>query len=175
MTSSTLAGTALIAVAVLAAGCSSGGTGYGGGGSSTPASQAAGSAAGPTRVALRSTPLGSVLTDGAGRTLYMYSPDRPGTSACSGQCLVVWPALAGRPSAGAGASASLLGTITRSDGSTQATYAGHPLYRYAGDTAPGDVAGEGIQGIWWVLDAHGAPVRQATGSSSSPAGGVRGY
>ena len=72
---------------------------------------------------------------------------------------------------------SLIGTIERSDGSTQATYAGHPLYYYAEDDEPGDVAGQGVNDVWWVLDASGEPVETLPDQPDEPTqdGGNSGY
>ena len=118
------------------------------------------------------TSLGDVLTDGDGKTLYMFDKDTQGTSVCEGDCLVAWPALEGEPDAGDGAQADLIGTIERSDGTTQATYAGHPLYDFVQDAEPGDVNGQGVEDVWWVLDAAGAPVSDAR-HRRADGGGVR--
>jgi predicted lipoprotein with Yx(FWY)xxD motif len=72
---------------------------------------------------------------------------------CQGDCLVTWPPLArtGTPTAGTGVDAAKIGTITRSDGSSQVTYAGWPLYHFAADAAPGDVMGQGVGGVWFAV------------------------
>jgi predicted lipoprotein with Yx(FWY)xxD motif len=159
-----LAALALAAGGTLAA-CG-GNSGYGSDGSTPPPSSAT-----PT-IEVSSTSLGSVLTDGSGRTLYLFTHDSGGSSACDGGCLSVWPPLTGTPTAGSGANSSLLGTITRSDGSTQATYAGHPLYYYSGDSGAGDVNGQEIQDSWYVVNASGEEVEgQATEAPSSDSGG----
>lgn len=105
-----------------------------------------------------STGLGSVLVDANGRTLYLYTPDTGGTSTCYGQCATTWPPLTtgGAPVAGSGVDASLLGTTTRTDGSVQVTYAGHPLYYFARDSAAGQTNGEGFGGIWYAVTPAGA-------------------
>jgi predicted lipoprotein with Yx(FWY)xxD motif len=77
-------------------------------------------------IEVNSTALGDVLTDGGGLTLYLFTKDTATTSSCEGDCLAAWPALEGEPTAGDGADAGLIGTIERGDGTTQATYAGHP-------------------------------------------------
>ncbi len=93
---------------------------------------------------------GMILTDGTGRTLYFFAHDTT-TSACNGQCAALWPAFyADSLTIGAGLNASDFGTITRSDSTLQTTYKGWPLYYYSGDSAPGDVNGEGFKGIWFV-------------------------
>jgi predicted lipoprotein with Yx(FWY)xxD motif len=94
---------------------------------------------------------GSILADGNGNTLYFFSLDADGKSACTAGCLAVWPVSYNASSTiGAGLAASDFSSITRSDGSKQTTYKGWPLYIYAGDTAPGTVNGDGIQGVWFV-------------------------
>jgi predicted lipoprotein with Yx(FWY)xxD motif len=100
---------------------------------------------------------GSILVDGQGRTLYLFENDKGTTSACTGACAQVWPALtAAAPTAGTGADASLLGTAS-GQVAQQVTYAGHLLYTYSGDAAPGDVKGVGIPG-WYPVSPSGAKV-----------------
>jgi predicted lipoprotein with Yx(FWY)xxD motif len=153
---------ALVAVGALAAGCgsSSGGGGiYGGGG---PAS----TGGGPTGVATvtaSSTKLGMALVDGNGRTLYLFEKDQPNQSACSGACAAAWPVdtSSGTPKAGSGVKASLLGTIKRSDNTTQVTYNHHPLYYYSGDSGAGQQNGQGLNAFgaaWFVVAPTGAKV-----------------
>ena len=153
---------ALVAVGALAAGCgsSSGGGGiYGGGG---PAS----TGGGPTGVATvtaASTKLGMVLVDGSGRTLYLFEKDQPDQSACSGACAAAWPVdnSSGTPKAGSGVKASLLGTIKRSDNTTQVTYNHHPLYYYSGDSGAGQQNGQGLNAFgaaWFVVAPAGDKV-----------------
>lgn len=122
-------------------------------------------------VAVASTELGDVLVDGEGRTLYLFDNDSEGSSACSGDCAARWPPLIGEPSAGDGADASLLGTIERDDGTVQVTYAGHPLYRFAADSAPGDTQGQAVGDVWWVVAPDGEAVR----GDGSSAGNGYGY
>jgi predicted lipoprotein with Yx(FWY)xxD motif len=109
---------------------------------------------------LADTSLGSVLVDGKGMTLYLFTKDSPNTSACSGQCLVAWPPLVGKPTAGSGVDDSKLGSFVRTDGSTQATYNGWPLYYWKGDTKAGDVSGQNVSGVWFVLNHDGEPVKK---------------
>ena len=153
---------ALVAVGALAAGCgsSSGGGGiYGGGG---PAS----TGGGPTGVATvtaSSTKLGMVLVDGSGRTLYLFEKDQPNQSACAGACAAAWPVdtSSGTPKAGSGVKAALLGTIKRSDNTTQVTYNHHPLYYYSGDSGAGQQNGQGLNAFgaaWFVVAPTGAKV-----------------
>lgn len=112
-------------------------------------------------VATANTDLGEILVDGEGRTLYLFTNDSPGESACEGPCLDAWPILEGEATAGEGVDASLLGTIERSDGTTQATYQDWPLYYYAEDTEAGELKGQGVGEVWWVIDAEGNAVKAA--------------
>jgi len=111
-------------------------------------------------VATKTGPAGTYLTDSAGKTLYLFVNDTSSASTCTGTCLQVWPALitTGAPKAGAGVTASMLSTTTRGDGSTQVDYNNHPLYYYAGDSAAGDVNGQGSNangGLWWLVAPSG--------------------
>ena len=124
------------------------------------ASASSSSAKAATKVATANSTLGRILVDSHGRTLYLFAKDKKGKSACSGACAGYWPPLiaSGKPHAIAGAKASLLGTIRRSDGRRQVTYRHHPLYLYAGDAAKGDTNGQGLDdfgGKWWVLSPAG--------------------
>lgn len=97
--------------------------------------------------------LGTIITDDAGRTLYTFNNDTAGsgTSACEAGCDAVWPpvTIAGAATKSADITGEI-GTITRTDGSTQVTYKGLPLYRFVNDAAPGDTNGEGVGGVWFV-------------------------
>ena len=127
-------------------------------------------------VTVRTTGLGKVLADQRGRTLYLFAKDKRRMSACSGSCVSFWPPLltTGKPHAGSGLKASLLGTIRRNDGQTQVTYGGHPLYRYSLDKRPGQTKGEGLDDFgahWYAVSPGGSKVVKATGST----GGGSGY
>jgi predicted lipoprotein with Yx(FWY)xxD motif len=116
-------------------------------------------AAGDATVMTADSELGTILVDGEGRTLYVFTPDAQGPSTCEADCLAAWPALAGPAAAGEGADAALLGTATRADdGTEQVTYNGWPLYYFAQDAAAGDVNGQGVGDVWFVLDPAGEPV-----------------
>jgi predicted lipoprotein with Yx(FWY)xxD motif len=158
-----VAGVAALALAVV--GCGGGGdsgaasAGPSGGSSKAPA--AAGSSV--ASVALAHTDLGSILVDGQGRTLDLFKADKGTSSACDGACASSWPPLttADQPTAESGVSASKLGTTKRGDGTAEVTYNGHPLYTYAGDSAPGQTAGQGIDDFgaeWYVLSAAGTQI-----------------
>ena len=128
------------------------------GAEASPAASAA--AAGGPAVNLGSTSLGDILVDGKGMTLYMFTADSGGKSACAGDCLTNWPVLAGEGATpGAGLDAEDFASITRDDGSKQVTFYKMPLYYFAGDKAAGDVAGQGIGGKWYVLKADGTVVK----------------
>jgi predicted lipoprotein with Yx(FWY)xxD motif len=115
------------------------------------------------------------------RTLYMLTADGRNVSHCSGQCAANWPpakAPAGRPTLATGLSRSKLRVIKRSDGSHQLAYAGHPLYRFVGDSRPGDVNGEGINafgGLWYVLNKSGKAVKGASAQQSPAPAPTPGY
>jgi predicted lipoprotein with Yx(FWY)xxD motif len=113
-------------------------------------------------VALRTTAVGKVLVAANGRTLYLFTADKGANSVCYGQCATYWPPLiAGKPTAGAGVDASMLGTTTRKDGKLQVTYNGHPLYFFQPDKKVGDIKGQGFVhfgGAWWTISAAGAKV-----------------
>ena len=104
---------------------------------------------------------GSILTDDKGMALYIFLNDSPNTSNCSGSCASLWPPLMslGAPVAGSGVDASKLSTITRTDGSTQVTYNGWPLYYYSKDTQAGKTLGQGIKNVWYVVSPAGDAVK----------------
>lgn len=104
--------------------------------------------------------LGTILTDAEGRTLYLFEADTDGTSTCYDDCAANWPALTtdGEPQAGDGVDASLLGTTERDDGTVQVTYAGQPLYYFAGDAAAGDTNGQGVSEVWYVVAPDGSKI-----------------
>jgi predicted lipoprotein with Yx(FWY)xxD motif len=113
-----------------------------------------------------------VLTNSAGFTLYWFVPDTSTTSKCTGSCATYWPPVKGPATSGSGVTGTL-STITRPDGTTQATYNGHPLYTYAGDTAPGQANGNGKNlsgGVWHEVAVSGGAAPAAS-TSPSAAGG----
>ena len=133
-------------------------------------------------VGLRQTGLGNILVDTRGRTLYLFEKDTQGRSACYGACAAYWPPLfsSARPQAGRGVRTSLLGVARRTDGKRQVTYAGHPLYRFAGDTKAGQTTGEGLNNFgaaWDVIAASGRAIEPTASDSSGSGqtGGGYGY
>ncbi len=127
--------------------------------SSMPASAPATADAATLNLAMADSSLGSILVDGKGMTLYLFTKDAPNTSNCTGQCLAAWPPLLGKPTAGKGVDATKLGSFTRADGSTQASYNGWPLYYWQADAKPGDVTGQKVNNVWFVLDKNGVAVK----------------
>jgi predicted lipoprotein with Yx(FWY)xxD motif len=170
-----LAFAALAAAGALAAGCGSSGSGSGSSGSSGGGVYGGGGAPATTSgqssqatVAVASSKVGKILVDGSGRTLYMFEKDQPNQSACAGACVSAWPVDQSNatPKAGSGVTASMLGTIKRGDGSTQATYNKHPLYYYSGDSAAGQLNGQGLNAfgaLWYAVAPSGGAV---TGDAS---------
>jgi len=104
------------------------------------------------------TNLGTIVVDEAGRTLYMFVPDDQSESVCYDQCATTWPPFTDEASTGDGVDASLLGTSPRTDGSSQVTYNGWPLYYFAGDGAAGDTNGQGLNDVWYVISPAGEPI-----------------
>jgi predicted lipoprotein with Yx(FWY)xxD motif len=168
-----LAGTALAAAAC---GSSSGGTGTSGTTATTAAPGGTGtsgtSGTGGGSASVKSAKVGSVgtvLVDAKGFTLYHYSPDHNGVSTCTGACAQTWPPLTvasgTKPSGMSG-----LGTTKRSDGKTQITYKGEPLYTYTGDSAAGQANGQGVGGIWYVIHPGGSGTTGATTTTTAHTG-----
>jgi predicted lipoprotein with Yx(FWY)xxD motif len=119
--------------------------------------------------------VGAYLTDSRGHALYLWVADSAGTSACAGVCATTWPPLTvtGSPRAGSGLEAAKLGTVARSDGSTQITYDKHPLYLYAPDTKAGDLNGQGSTSFgaaWWLVSPNGSAITTAL-DNGPPVGG----
>jgi len=132
------------------------------------------SGSGGTVRATASRSYGTILVAANGRTLYRFTPDGRGVNRCSAvpACAKSWPALlvkaGAKPSAGAGADAALLGTIKAAHGRRQASYAGFPLYLFAGDASAGQTNGEGLDGTWFVISPAGALIRHAVTSTPAP-------
>jgi predicted lipoprotein with Yx(FWY)xxD motif len=125
----------------------------------------AGAAGRGTVVKLRSSALGSIIVDSRGITLYDFVQDKRTKSTCYGACAALWPPLLtkGKPIAGPGVRASLLGTTKRSDGKLEVTYGGHPLYYFVSDRRPGQTTGQGINQFgapWWILSATGREIHR---------------
>jgi predicted lipoprotein with Yx(FWY)xxD motif len=157
-----LAAAATAAVALTA--CSSSGT--------PSAASSGGNSQAAASVSVKTAKIGSatVLTNANGFTLYSFSPDTSASSKCNGKCATVWPPVEG-PVTAAGITGTF-GTITRADGSTQATFDGHPLYAYVGDTSPGQAKGNGLNaagGLWTEITPSVSTA--AAGPSTGSGGG----
>jgi predicted lipoprotein with Yx(FWY)xxD motif len=175
-----------VGVAMLVAACSSASSSS----TAAPAATASSAAAAPassasasggaTVITTASSSAGTFLTNGSGRAVYLWVKDTGGTSACTGACAGAWPPVTatGTVTAAGSAKASDLGTITRSDGTKQVTYDGHPLYYFEGDSGPGTASGQGSDGFgakWWLVSPSGSDVTAsvtsftASGSGAAPA------
>jgi predicted lipoprotein with Yx(FWY)xxD motif len=164
----------LAVLAALAAGCGGGGATAA---SSAPPKTASGQAA---TVGISNTGIGQILVDSQGRSLYLFKADQGTKSACTGACAGAWPPLLvkGKPTLGSGINASLVGTATRPEGTTQLTYNGHPLYLFVKDMKAGETNGQGVSAFgaaWFALNAAGNQVSAQPSSSSTSGGGRLGY
>ena len=126
---------------------------------------AGGTATGGTTVAVAKSKVGRILVDSKGITLYDFVKDKGGVSSCYGACAALWPPLTtkGKPHAGPGVRASLLGTTKRKDGKLEVTYNGHPLYYFVTDRKPGQTTGQGVNQFgapWWVLSPAGKEIHR---------------
>ncbi len=103
----------------------------------------------------------SFLADDKGMTLYLYTKDSPGTTVCYDKCATAWPPLltSGNAVAGDGVDASKFGTTTRTDGGTQVTYNGWPLYYYIKDKQAGDITGQGVGSVWYLVSPTGDAIK----------------
>ena len=170
-----LGGAGLAALALALSACASSSSSSSGSAPATTAPAAGGSSAaaatGSSTLDMTKINGTAVVTNSSGMTLYWFAPDSPTASKCSGSCATYWPPLTGTVTAGSGVTGTI-GSITRSDGTKQATYDGHPLYTYVGDKAPGQAKGNGLNisgGLWWEMTVSGA--KPATGTSAGGGGG----
>ncbi|MFF7157463.1 hypothetical protein [Streptomyces sp. NPDC008139] len=170
----------MAAVVATASGCGSSSsttslTPHSSAGATTASASASASTGSAATVKTASSPLGQILVDASGRTLYLFKADTGKTSTCNGSCTQAWPpqTTTGKPN-NSGVTASLVGTSTRSDHSTQVTYNGHPLYYFAKDTKPGETNGQGLTAfgaLWYVVSPSGNAVTTAASTSASPSTG----
>ena len=163
-------GVGVLAAVALVAACSSSTHNSSTTTGSTPA------AGGGSTVALEthSGPMGTFVTDAQGKALYMFAAETSTTSACNSTCQQTWPPLTTTATATAmsGIQASLIATVAGPNGTMQVTFAGHRLYYYASDSAPGDTKGQGFDsfgGKWWLLTPSGQPITSTSGGGSSSA------
>ena len=177
-----LAGVAVAGLLLAACGSSGGSSSSGSSSSgstsaaSTPSSAASSAPSGQAAMLkTEKTSMGTVLANAQGRTLYWFAIDTATASKCTGGCTSIWPPVAGSPQLSSGVSApGKLGTIKRAGGSLQATYNGHPLYTFSGDSATGQVKGNGINsygGVWHAVVLSGS----GAGGSSPSSGSGGGY
>jgi predicted lipoprotein with Yx(FWY)xxD motif len=176
-----------LGAAVLVAACSSAGSSSSTG-AAAPASPASGtpaaaspassgaSTSGGTVIETATSSAGTFLVTGSGRAVYLWVKDTGDMSNCNGACAGAWPPVTttGSATASGGAKASDLGTITRSDGSKQVTYDGHPLYYFSGDSGPGTATGQGSDGFgskWWLVAPTGSDVTASVASFTASASG----
>ena len=138
------------------------------------ASSAAPSVAPAAVLKIDQTSLGSVLTNARGFTVYWFAKDTATNSACSGACAAAWPPVLGMPQAASGVKLTgKLGEIKRADGSMQATYDGHPLYLFAGDSEPGQANGNAVDGfgaLWYAIKIGTSTTASNNSSNSSNSG-----
>jgi predicted lipoprotein with Yx(FWY)xxD motif len=165
---------ALLLALALLAGC---GSSSGSSGNSTATGGArttSGQSSSAATVATSSTSVGTILVVG-GRTVYLFQRDTGPHSTCSGECVAQWPAVttAAAPTASGSATASMLGTTKRAEGTLQVTYAGHPLYFFANDSAAGQTNGQGLNAFgarWYVVAPSGTAITSAATSRSGGSG-----
>ena len=166
---------ALFAAAAIVAACSSGGGGAASASapaaseapsasaSEAPAASESASAAAGAEIKLADSSLGQIIVDGAGKTLYMFTPDEAGTPTCYDDCATAWPPLladdAASVTAGTGLDASKITVVDRTDGGKQVKYGNWTLYYFANDAAAGDVNGQGLNDKWYVVGADGEPIK----------------
>jgi predicted lipoprotein with Yx(FWY)xxD motif len=165
-----IAAAASLAIALLAAGCGSSASGspYPSASYGSPVAASVPKRVVSATVGAARSRIGRVIVDNKGYTLYLFEKDTNRRSACNGQCATFWPPLLthGAPVARTGVKQSLLGTIRRANGSQQVSYAGHPLYRYIGDTRPGLTNGEGSEEFgagWDALSPAGKKIESDDG------------
>jgi len=168
-----LLGTTLLAAAGCASSTSTSSSTPAAGSSGSASAQGGGSA---MTITTKSGSAGTYLTDGSGRTVYLWVKDPMGKSVCDGACAGAWPPVTttGSPTASGSAMSSALSTFTRSDGTKQVLYDGHALYYFVGDTSPGATKGQGLDGFgakWWLVAPTGSGITSSgasSGSGSSP-------
>ena len=167
-----LAAVALVALAV--AGCGNNNDNSNATAASPPPKTKSG---GSATVGVANSSLGNILVDSQGRTIYLFQKDTGTQSTCSGACATSWPPVrvSGKPKAGSGVNASMLGTTPRSDGKPQVTFNGHPLYLFEGDSSAGDTSGQAVNAFgaaWYVVSPAGSAIKT---QSTSGTGGGSGY
>jgi predicted lipoprotein with Yx(FWY)xxD motif len=146
-------------------------------GASPAAAGGSAAASGGTVITTAKSSAGTVLTNGSGKAVYVWTKDTGDMSNCNGACAGAWPPVTttGTATAAGSAKASDIGTITRSDGTKQVTYDGHPLYYFAGDSGPGTASGQGSDGFgakWWLVAPTGSDVTASVSTFTAAATGA---
>lgn len=154
---------ALVGVALGVAACGGSSNSHSTAAGASPYSRGSSGSSASLSITTAKGPMGTYLTGASGRAIYLWAADKGSQSACSGACAGVWhPVTAsGKPNVSGGAMAGDLGTITRSDGTKQVTYKGHPLYYYAADTSAGQTSGQGSNQFgakWWLVSPSGSEI-----------------
>jgi predicted lipoprotein with Yx(FWY)xxD motif len=144
---------------------------------SAAASSPAAAGSGGTVITTAKSSAGTVLVSGTGKAIYLWAKDTGDMSNCTGACAGAWPPVTTTATATAagGANASDIGTITRSDGTKQVTYDGHPLYYFAGDSGPGTATGQGSDSFgakWWLVAPTGSDVTASVSTFTTAASGA---
>ena len=154
---------ALLAATAVVAACSSGGGATAAPSVAAPSVAPSEAPAAAAEIKLADSSLGQIIVDGAGKTLYMFQPDEAGTPTCYDDCAAAWPPLladdAASVTAGTGLDASKITVVDRTDGGKQVKYGNWTLYYFANDAAAGDVNGQGINDVWYVVGADGEPIK----------------
>jgi predicted lipoprotein with Yx(FWY)xxD motif len=171
-----------VAAAATVAACSSAASSTAAAPAASPAgasssSTGAGASAGGTVITTAKSSAGTVLTSGSGKAVYLWTKDTGDMSNCNGACASAWPPVTTTATATAAGSAkaSDIGTITRSDGTKQVTYDGHPLYYFAGDSGAGMASGQGSDGFgakWWLVAPTGSDVTASVSTFTAAASGA---
>jgi len=170
---------AISAIAVAGCGSSSGSTSSAAAATpaASPASSTTSTAASAAGITIKTATgsAGTYLVGPNGKAIYLWAADTGDKSSCSGACATAWPPVTttGKPTAGAGVNAADLGTTTRSDGSEEVTYKGHPLYYFIADTSAGSTKGQGTNGFgakWWLVAPSGTAITASASSSASSGG-----
>jgi predicted lipoprotein with Yx(FWY)xxD motif len=143
----------------------------------SPAAAGGASTSGGTVITTAKSSAGTVLTNGSGKAVYVWAKDTGDMSTCNGACAGAWPPVTTTATATAtgGANASDIGTITRSDGTKQVTYDGHPLYYFSGDSGPGTASGQASDAFgakWWLVTPAGSDVTASVSTFTAAASGA---
>ena len=176
MTLRTGGAVAAVGIAMAVAACGGSSSSHAAAASPSKSSSPSGGSSSSLSIATTKGPMGTYLTGASGRALYLWVADKGDKSVCSGACASVWPPVTTKatPSVSGDAVSSDLGTTTRSDGTKQVTYKGHPLYYYVADKSSGQTTGQGSNSFgakWWLVAPSGSSIISGRSSSSIPSSG----